>query len=158
MEEKEIHLRDYLQVVKRRKSTVLTFFAVTVLVTVIAAFTGESRPAYQSSARAVIEKNVSYSLTGRRMEGYGGYDPEFLQTQTQIIKSEGVAEKVVDAVGAKKMYEVYFPEGEEAEPSLAAAVKSWASGAMQSFKEVIGIEALLSGGSSGSSAEAGEGA
>ncbi len=156
MEEKEIHLRDYLQVVKRRKSTVLTFFAVTVLVTVIAAFTGDSRPAYQASARAVIEKNVSYSLTGRRMEGYGGYDPEFLQTQTQIIKSEGVAEKVVDAVGAKKMYEVYFPEGEEEEPSLAAAVKSWASGAMQSFKEVIGIEALLSGGSSGSSAEAGE--
>ncbi|MFO7840430.1 MAG: polysaccharide biosynthesis tyrosine autokinase [Desulfosalsimonadaceae bacterium] len=153
MSEKEIHLRDYLQVVKRRKSTVLTFFAVTVLVTVIAAFTGESRPAYRASTRAVIEKNISYSLTGRRLEGSGGYDPEFLQTQTQIITSQGVAEKVVGAIGAEKMYGVYFPEGEEEDISLAASIKSWASGAFRSFKEVIGIGALLGGKSSGGTGE-----
>ncbi|MCF8111907.1 MAG: polysaccharide biosynthesis tyrosine autokinase [Desulfobacteraceae bacterium] len=145
MEEREIHLRDYLQVVKRRKSTVITFFAVTVLVTVIATYTSISRPMYQASTRAVIEKNVSYSLTGHRYEGYTGYDPTFLQTQTQIIKSQGVAEKVMEKIGADRMFEVYFPEGQKEEPSLAQAVKGWVSGAYSSFKKIIGIDALLSG-------------
>jgi len=154
MTEKEIHLRDYLRVVARRKSTVITFFVITVLVTVLATYTATSRPVYQAAARAVIERNVAYSLTGHRYDGYSGYDPEFLHTQTQIIKSQGVAEKVVDAIGAEQMYEAYFPEGREEDRSIGQAVRSWVAGAYQSFKEVIGIEALLSGKQEPSSAQA----
>ncbi len=142
--EREIHLRDYFRVLSRRKSTVATFFVVTLIVTVIATFTNRSKPVYQASAKAVIEKNVAYSLTGRRYEGYTGYDPEFLQTQTQIIKSEGVAEKVVDAIGAEVMYEAYFLEGKEVETSIAQSIRQWMAEAWQGFKETIGIKALLS--------------
>jgi capsular exopolysaccharide synthesis family protein len=142
MTEKEIHLRDYLRVLARRKSTVITFFAITVLVTVLATFTSRSTPMYQAAARAVIERNVSYSLTGHRYDGYTGYDPEFLQTQTQIIKSQGVAEKVVEAIGAEEMYNAYFPEGVEKDPSFFDSIRQWAAGTYSSFKEIIGITAL----------------
>jgi capsular exopolysaccharide synthesis family protein len=144
MTEREVHLRDYLRILSRRKSTMITVFVLIFAAGVIATFTASSRPMYQASAKAVIERNTAYSLTGRRYEGYTGYDPNFLQTQTQIIKSEGVAEKVVDAIGAGAMYEAYFPEGEQAEKGLAAWIRKWGTDAWQAFREAIGIQALLS--------------
>ena len=139
--------------VARRKSTVITFLVITVLVTVLATYTATSEPVYLAAARAVIERNVAYSLTGQRYDSYSGYDPEFLQTQIQIIKSQGVAEKVVDAIGAEQMYAVYFPEGMEEDRSPAQVLKDWVSGAYQGFKEIIGIEALLSRGEESASGQ-----
>jgi capsular exopolysaccharide synthesis family protein len=152
-EEKEIDIRSYLRILDRRKSTVITFFAITFLITVLTTFTDKPRPMYSAAARAVIERNISYSLTGR-YESYSGYDPEFLDTQTQIIKSQGVAAKVVEAIGAEQMYSVYFPEGRKQEPSMVDSVKDWTAGVYRSFKEIIGLEALLSGKQEPRSAEA----
>ncbi|MFO7752053.1 MAG: polysaccharide biosynthesis tyrosine autokinase [Desulfobacteraceae bacterium] len=145
MEEREIHLRDYLRVVNKRKSTVVTFFVVTFLLTLLVVLTKDSKPVYRASTKALIEKNLSYSLTGRQSGSYGGYDPEFLQTQTQIIRSEGVAEEVVASIGAEKMYNVFFPDDGEKEKSASVAFKEWLFGLYQSFKEGIGIQSLLSG-------------
>lgn len=141
MNEKEIHLRDYIRILGRRKSTVITFFAVTVLVVVLATFTADPLPMYQSSVRVVIERSTPETLTGYRY-GNLGYDPEFLETQSQIIKSQGVAEKVVDAVGAERLYNAYFPEGEMPEASITDLARAWLDARYQSFKEMIGIGAV----------------
>ncbi len=139
MEEKELHLRDYLRIVNRRKSTVITVFVLIVLITFITVLTSRSDPRYRASTRVVIEKNVSYSLTGHRYDGYTGYDPNFLNTQTQIIKSEGVAAKVVEAIGAEKMYSAFFPEDREEKKPVARVVKEWFGSTWASLKELIGI-------------------
>jgi capsular exopolysaccharide synthesis family protein len=146
MMEKEIHLRDYLRVLSRRKSTVFTVFIVIVVIGVITTYTSRTTPMYRASAKAVIERNTAYSLTGHRYEGYTGYDPNFLQTQTQIIKSDGVAEKVVQSIGADEMYGIFFPEGREQEKSLFAPVRQWGGDTWQGFKEAVGIKAMLSDG------------
>jgi len=139
MEEREIHLRDYLRVVNKRKGTIATFFVVIAAVTFLAVFARDSKPVYRASTKALIEKNLSASLTGQRYS-YGGYDPDFLQTQTQIIRSEGVAEKVVDAVGVEKMYNAFFSEKEDQTESFIVSARKWLSGLFRSFKEMIGIK------------------
>ncbi len=144
MEEKEVHLRDYLRVVARRKFAVVTFFTLAAVVALLIVFTDGSSPMYQAETRAVIERNIPRSLISQGYEGYSGYDPEFLQTQIQIITSQGVAGKVVEAIGVEKLYAVYFPEGEQQERSLGSSIRTGLSGLFASVKEIIGIESLLS--------------
>ena len=139
MEEREIHLRDYLLVANKRKGTIATFFLVITAVTFLAVFADDSKPVYRASTKVLIEKNLSASLTGQRYS-YGGYDPDFLQTQTQIIRSEGVAEKVVDMLGAEKMYNSFFSEKEDKTESFILSARKWISGVLRSFKEMIGIK------------------
>jgi capsular exopolysaccharide synthesis family protein len=139
MEEKEIHLRDYLRIVNKRKTTVLTFLIITFTVVVIATFT--ATPLYEASTKVMVERNASSPLTNSY--GYIPYDPEFLETQYQIIKSAGVAEKVVKLLDPEKMYPVFFPEKDK-KKSFMTPVITWAKDQYSAFKEMIGIESLLS--------------
>lgn len=50
MEEREIHLRDYLKIVYKRRYTVLTFFAIVFIVVLIG--TLSSIPVYQAVQRS----------------------------------------------------------------------------------------------------------
>jgi uncharacterized protein involved in exopolysaccharide biosynthesis len=52
MEEQEIHLRDYLKVVLKRRYMVVTFFIVVFVTTVIGTFS--ARPAYQATTKVLI--------------------------------------------------------------------------------------------------------
>lgn len=135
--EKEIHLRDYLRVIQKRRYTVLTFFILTLLITIIATFATRQAPQYQASTQAVIEKNLTYSLTGMHYTSYGGYDPEFLETQIQIIKGEGVAAKVMASIGRDRIHEVFFPQQNQLKPSTLTAVKSWINQQLQAARELI---------------------
>jgi capsular exopolysaccharide synthesis family protein len=137
MEEKEIHLRDYLRIVLKRKNTVLTFFIVTFLVVLIATFT--ATPVYRATTKVMMERDASGSLTGNYR--YLSYDPEFLETQYQVITSMSVAEKVADILGPEKVYNAFFDEAEEGNGFLAP-VTGWFKSVYSSFKEMIGIGGL----------------
>ncbi len=139
MEEKEIHLRDYLKVVLKRKNTVLTFFIVTFLVVVIATFT--ATPIYKASTKVMLEREASSSLTSSYTSL--SYDPEFLETQYQVITSKSVAEKVANLLGPEKIYNTFFDKTDE-EESLISPVADWFRGLYASFKELIGIEKVSS--------------
>lgn len=138
MDEKEIHLRDYLRVINKRKSTVFTFFIITLTVVIIASFTAV--PIYRASTKVMVERNTSSPLTGNYR--YIPYDPEFLETQYQIIKSASVAEKVVQSFNAEKMYKIFFSKKEE-KKSFIDPVAAWCKDYYSSFKEMIGIEKLF---------------
>ncbi|MEW5746965.1 MAG: polysaccharide biosynthesis tyrosine autokinase [Nitrospirota bacterium] len=100
MEEKEIHLRDYLKVVTKRRHTVATFFVIVFILVVVG--TLSSRSLYMASTKILIDRNDSRSLT---TAAYTPYDPEFHETQYQLIKSTAVARKVVDLLGLDKTYD-----------------------------------------------------
>jgi succinoglycan biosynthesis transport protein ExoP len=83
----EVHLRDYLQVVNKRRTLVLAVF---VLIFVSVALHTYTRvPIYRGTTKVLIEKSVNQGLTSNG-GGYR-YDPEFYETQFQLIKSRPVA-------------------------------------------------------------------
>lgn len=139
MDEKEIHLRDYLRIVSKRKNTAVTFFLITFIVVVIGTFT--ATPIYRAATKVMVERNTSTALgAGYR---YTPYDPEFLETQYQIIKSAAVTQKVVQGFNVEKMYGTFFSK-EESKQSILTTSVSWLKGLYSSFKEMIGIEKLTS--------------
>lgn len=105
MPEKEIHLRDYLRVILKRKKTLLTCFIIINAVMVLATFT--ATPLYEASAKLLIEKNHINPLSSDVLLGR---DPEFLETQAQIIRSAPVSRKVVKLLKLEQTYASYFPD------------------------------------------------
>src|SRR4030043_519876 len=92
IEEREIHLRDYLRTLYKRKFTVLTFFVIVFVIVLIGALS--ATPIYESATKVLIEKVELYSMSMMNPY-YTPYDPEFYDTQLQLIKSTAVAQKVV---------------------------------------------------------------
>ncbi len=118
LEEQEIHLRDYLKVIQKRKSTVLLFFILTVFVVVIVTF--NMTPIYEASIQVLVEKNENPSLVGNYY--YNSYDPEFFATQEQLIKSQNVARKVVELLSLEETYDSFFPEKTSQQPSFIKGI------------------------------------
>ena len=113
MEEREIHLRDYLRVISKRRYTVYTFFSIVFVVVLIG--TLSSSPIYKASTKVLIERVEAYNLTMMNPY-YTSYDPEFYETQYQLIKSTSVAQKVVKMLSLENIYDSYF-KGKKISPS-----------------------------------------
>ena len=95
MQEKEIHLRDYLRVVAKHRGLIISF--VIVVTAIVALVTFSATPQYLASSKVLMEKANNNTLT----DGYAANfrDPEFFETQFQLIKSRQVARRVVDILG-----------------------------------------------------------
>ena len=106
MQEKEIHIRDYIRVILKRKSTIFSFFLMTFLVAIIGTYT--ATPKYMASTKVLIEKDETNPLFGGR--NYSSVDLRFYETQIQIITSKNVARKVVKNLDLEKNYQNYFPD------------------------------------------------
>lgn len=132
--EREIHLRDYLQVLRRRRYTVITFFIL--VVAGITFWTFSVTPIYQGSTQVLIEKAEQGNVTG----GYGSprLDPEFYETQYQLIKSHTVLRRVVQALGLPRL-EVVF-QHEQGTSLLEPAVK-WLGELWGWARKVLGVNA-----------------
>ena len=63
LHEEEIHLRDYIEVIRNRKWIVLCFLAVTV--TVVALYTFTATPVYEASTEILVEQNQPALSTGK---------------------------------------------------------------------------------------------
>lgn len=120
MEEKEIHLRDYFRVIKKRSYTLYTFFIISFILVLIGTYT--ATPVYMASTKVLIEKSEPDPLSMRYY--YTPYDPEFLETQYQIISSYRVARKVVDLLALDKKYEDYFLK-DAIKPDIFKRISSW---------------------------------
>ena len=107
MEEREIHLRDYLRTIYKRRYTVYTFFIIVFAVVLIG--TLSTAPIYKATTAVLIEK-VEPSNLSMMYPYYFSYDPAFYETQYQLIKSASVARKVVEMLDLEKTYESYFPD------------------------------------------------
>jgi succinoglycan biosynthesis transport protein ExoP len=86
------HLRDYLRIIKKHRKTSGLFFAVTFGVVVLGTFI--ATPLYEGTCKVIIEKVEASDLAGRYRPA--PYDPEFYETQFQLIKSQAVSRRVVE--------------------------------------------------------------
>jgi succinoglycan biosynthesis transport protein ExoP len=104
MEEREIHLRDYLKTIAKRRQTIYTFFGAVFALSLLLTFS--ATPIFVATTKVLIEKSEPGNLGP--MNNYTPYDPDFYETQYQLIKSASVARKVVKMQSLDKNYESYF--------------------------------------------------
>ncbi|MFP4446873.1 MAG: GumC family protein, partial [Desulfosudaceae bacterium] len=132
IQEQEVHLKDYLRVLKRRKYVILLVLAVSIPLIIIRAFSGE--PMYGATAKLLIEPDTTPTLlTEHRL----GRNPGFLTTQTQVIKSKKVARQVVEKLNLDETYRQYLPEMEP-EMSIFDKVINW-------FQDLFAVGLRLAG-------------
>jgi len=93
-QENEIHLRDYLRVIQRRRSAVVVCAVLIFTVVLMATFL--ATPIFEAETKILITRSNDDSLNSQRGMVY--YDPSFDATQTELIKSFNVASRVVKAL------------------------------------------------------------
>lgn len=91
--EEEIHLRDYLQVILRRKWIVITFFIAVVTTVTLGTFI--MKPQYKSTVTIKIDKENPNILTFKDVYAVERPEEDYYQTQYKILKSRNLAKRVV---------------------------------------------------------------
>lgn len=125
IEEKEIHLRDYVRIIKKRKQIVATFFLVTFATVFLLTLRSDRTPQYIATTKALIEKNTPSGLLNDA-QYFRSWDPNFLETQLKIMTSSSVCNKIVDSLDLNGRYKSFFIKPEQdTEKSFTATLKSW---------------------------------
>jgi len=133
VEEEEIHLRDYLRTIVKRRYVVGLVFIVAMLAAILV--TARTAPVYKASVQLLVEKNNEATLVGQNV--MAGGDPEFYETQRQLIISQSVARKVVALLDLERKWKVYFP-GQGEQTSLVGTIKEWIKSLLPSAKSAEG--------------------
>ncbi|MBU0992265.1 MAG: polysaccharide biosynthesis tyrosine autokinase [Proteobacteria bacterium] len=134
IEEKEIHLRDYLRILDKRKYPIVIFFAITFTIVLIKSLT--TTPLYTAEAKVLIEKADAGSLVMNY--AFMPYDPEFKETQTQIIKSLTVARNVVDILNLSETFDLYM-DNDKSGFSFLGSIQKRISGILTAIKNIFGL-------------------
>jgi capsular exopolysaccharide synthesis family protein len=100
----ELHLKDYLDVLARRREIVILFFVMTVLVVTIGSFM--MKPVYRATATILVDPESPNVLTTTgavelQSQNYYSYR-EYYQSQTELLTSYALAKKVFDEFGLGK--------------------------------------------------------
>ncbi len=106
MDIKELHLTDYIKIIKKRRRIVFNVFVLVFIIGLVA--TLATTPIYRATASLLIEKN---ERGGSVMPTFGvvmSYDPDFMDTQYQLIKSTAVARKVVDLLAQDATFNKFY--------------------------------------------------
>ncbi len=130
-EEQEIHLRDYLRIISKRKYVVLIILCTVFLAAVLKTYT--TTPIYTASSQVLVERN--YGSKGLENQYYR-WEPEFLDTQAEIIRSTNVALKVVNTLQLATRYRHFFFQNNN-KPSLIATIKSSIKDQIRPFIEML---------------------
>jgi len=122
-DEDTINLRDYWDVILKRKGTVMTFFAIVVVAVMTATFL--MTPIYRASLTLQIDRQEA------KVVEYQGVTPmespqdsrEFYQTQYEVLKSRSLAQRVIDQLNLSQHPAFSVTE----QPSLLAMLLGGAS-------------------------------
>jgi uncharacterized protein involved in exopolysaccharide biosynthesis len=95
----EMHLREYVRILRKHIWLVLACF--TVIVATVALGTYLQRPIYRATTRALLEREGPRVVSFQDM-GPVGEPTEVFQTQVQIIRSRPVGQRVIDALDLKE--------------------------------------------------------
>ena len=99
-QEEEINLRDYLQVVLRRKWIIIAFFVVSVTLVAIKSF--KATPIYRTTVQVLIDKENPNVVSFQEVMSMDGVDTTFIQTQLKILESRTLARRVINALNLKE--------------------------------------------------------
>ena len=89
----EVHFRDLWHVVVKRKWSIIAFFLIVVVATAIG--TLMQTPIYRAEITLRIDSEASKIIPFKDGSYYDTGDPDYFQTQLELLKSRAVAERVV---------------------------------------------------------------
>ncbi|APG29004.1 hypothetical protein A7E78_03185 [Syntrophotalea acetylenivorans] len=101
MNKEELHLRDVIRIINKRRHILLVFLLSVVVLVSVATFI--MTPLYEGVTKVMIEKTEGGDLTGSYNRS--SYDPIFHETQFQLIKSRAVARRVVNILSLEENYD-----------------------------------------------------
>src|SRR5882762_10372154 len=95
-QETRLHFLDYWRIIRIRKTVILAVFLLVVITATLVTFILPE--SFASSARIKIEReNPDVTGIGERQSPFGSYDPYFIQTEFELIQSEAILGKVIEA-------------------------------------------------------------
>lgn len=106
-EEETIDLRDYLRVIKKRKWTIITIFAIIVVTVTIHTLT--ATPIYEAKTRLIIDKENPNVVSIQEVMAVDASGTDYYQTQYKIIESRTVAREVIRRLQLGESEE-FFPK------------------------------------------------
>ncbi|MDD3089684.1 MAG: polysaccharide biosynthesis tyrosine autokinase [Candidatus Omnitrophica bacterium] len=101
--EQEIDLREYLDILMRRRWMIISFTLILCTLSLIYSFM--MKPVYQGTTRILIEKEAPKVVKMDEVSSVDFSAREYYQTQYKILKSRVVAAKVDAALGGYKPYD-----------------------------------------------------
>jgi succinoglycan biosynthesis transport protein ExoP len=130
--QEEMHLSEYWAVVVKHRRLIVLCLATALVVGAVISLL--SRPSYKATAVLNIEREKSSPFDIGSTPQYAAFDPEFLPTQTRLMRSREVAERVVSRLNLTGNAEVLPPKSgffKRAPAPAAATLHSMAAGAIQ---------------------------
>lgn len=93
----ELHLSNYIRIIRKRQWIIITFFVIVVASVTISSFL--QTPVYKSTARVLIEKENPNVLSFKEVLALDTADTDYYQTQYTILRSRSLAKEVLQRVG-----------------------------------------------------------
>lgn len=111
--EKEILLRDYLRVIKKRQWIIITFFLIVVITVTIHSF--KMKPVYQTTAKVLIEREEPKVISIEEVLALNldRKEQDYYQTQYKIIESRSLANKVLKKLNLKNNKDFLPPKKDD---------------------------------------------
>lgn len=114
-QENKLHFLDYWRIIRIRKTVILAVFLLVVITATLVTFVLPKH--YLSKASIKVDRPGAdiAEFTSRNMSGV--YDPYFIQTEFEAIKSEAVLSNVIARLDLTKRWGVKFNNGERLKTS-----------------------------------------
>lgn len=95
-QEKEINIRDYWKVIRKRQWFVIALFLIVVITTTIATFT--VRPIYRGTTTIQINKENPQIVDFKEIFAINTMDMDYYQTQYKVLESRSLAKRVINSL------------------------------------------------------------
>jgi succinoglycan biosynthesis transport protein ExoP len=92
-EEREINLRDYWKVIRKRQWMIIAFFLIVVITTAIGTFT--MKPIFRATTTIQINKENPQIVDFKEIFAVNTMDMDYYQTQYKILESRSLAKRVI---------------------------------------------------------------
>jgi capsular exopolysaccharide synthesis family protein len=126
-EEREVNLRDYWKVIRKRQWTIIAFFLIVVVTTAVATFT--MRPIYRGTTTIQINKENPQIVDFKEIFAVNTMDRDYYQTQYKLLESRNLARRVIHLLK--------LAEHPEFLPQRQTAFQRWKSNIMKSLSSLF---------------------
>jgi succinoglycan biosynthesis transport protein ExoP len=126
-EEKEVNLRDYWKVIRKRQWTIIAFFLIVVITTAIGTFT--MKPIYRGTTTIQINKENPQIVDFKEIFAVNTMDLDYYQTQYKVLESRSLAKRVI--------HSLKLPEHPEFLPKAQTPFQKWKSNVLSSISGIF---------------------
>ena len=106
-EEREVNLRDYWKVIRKRRWTIIAFFLMVLVSTAIMTFT--MRPIFRGTTTIQINKENPQIVDFKEIFAVNTMDLDYYQTQYKILESRSLTKRVIQSLKLSEHSE-FLPE------------------------------------------------